>query len=258
MEILILIIVGLIKLHIHIHKMKKEYLIALGIIILIGVASATNFGTTFNPFTGKLDYYATGNQSGNNITVDFLFVDTIMGINDRVRIGDAGEDTHSLTADDDLFVSGKLEIDGDSYFDGIVSFFSTIGSALNLGGNNLQNVTDIDGYLEVINMEDNTTFSGDKDIHYGLLDTNNDFNAQADIKQGDINNLLLFNRTIDGSNIIFDSPLNMPFKFSSAMVILAANTTTMICNTTYEGGMYYDGVDYMIYFCNSTDWRAMA
>jgi len=183
--------------------------------MLIGTVEAIGTSTVFNPFTSKLDYVWNGlisgntNMSGYNITE----VDMIRGNADNIRIGDAGTDTHSLTADDDLFVSGKLEVDGVSYFDGIVNFFSTIGTALNLGGNDLQNVTNIDGYNEIINMEDNTTFSGDKDIHYGLLDVNNDFNAQAEIQQGDTSGLLLFNRTINGTHIIFDSPQGLPFVF---------------------------------------------
>ena len=44
-------------------------------------------------------------------------------------IGDAGSTSHSLAANDDLFVSGKLEVDGDVYFDG--GF--TVGSATATG-----------------------------------------------------------------------------------------------------------------------------
>ena len=159
--------------------------------------------------------------------------DMIIGQSNNVRIGDAGVDTHSLTADDDLFVSGKLEVDGDSYFDGIVNFFSTIGTALNLGGNDLQNVTNIDGYEEVINMEDNVTFAGDKDIHYGEVDINNDLNPQADIKQGDTNNLLLFNRTINGTHIIFDSPQGLPFIFKEDLDVAGNITGNQIYGEMY-------------------------
>jgi len=35
------------------------------------------------------------------------------------QIGDAGAQSHGLVANDDLFVSGKLEVDGSVYFDGI-------------------------------------------------------------------------------------------------------------------------------------------
>ena len=156
-----------------------------------------------------------------NLTVN----ESIFGSGDNVRIGDAGTDSHSLTADDDLFVSGKQEVDGQSYFDGIVNFFSTIGTAIDLNGNNLNNVNEIDGNDEIITMQDNTTFEGTKDTHYGKVDINNILNPQAEIKQGDTNNLLLFNRTIDGTHIIFDSPQGLNFKF------IGANITTNFADT---------------------------
>lgn len=40
-------------------------------------------------------------------------------------VGDAGSTSHSLAANDDLFVSGKLEVDGASYLDGTVSLGGT-------------------------------------------------------------------------------------------------------------------------------------
>jgi len=48
------------------------------------------------------------------------------GSNKPVQIGDAGSTSHSLAANDDLFVSGKLEVDGISYFDSGVYFFSFV------------------------------------------------------------------------------------------------------------------------------------
>lgn len=39
---------------------------------------------------------------------------------DYLRVGDAGTTNHSLAANDDLFVSGKLEVDGASYFDNTI------------------------------------------------------------------------------------------------------------------------------------------
>ena len=43
-----------------------------------------------------------------------------------VTVGDAGTTSHALTADDDLFVTGRLEVDGVTYFDGVVTFSSYI------------------------------------------------------------------------------------------------------------------------------------
>jgi len=39
---------------------------------------------------------------------------------------------------------------------------------------------------------------------------------------------------------------------------LASNTTVLTCNATNEGVVYYDGGVHNMYFCNSTEWRAMA
>ena len=44
-------------------------------------------------------------------------IPTIYGTGSYVRIGDAGATAHSLNSEDDLMVSGKLEVKGASYFD---------------------------------------------------------------------------------------------------------------------------------------------
>lgn len=48
---------------------------------------------------------------------------TITGCSDNVRIGSSNIDSHLLTSSNDLFISGKLEIEGVSYHDNI-SYFS--------------------------------------------------------------------------------------------------------------------------------------
>ncbi len=53
---------------------SKIIYLSLGmILIIIGLVTALEFRTVYNPFTGKLDYYRGSNFSGENITVDFLF-----------------------------------------------------------------------------------------------------------------------------------------------------------------------------------------
>jgi len=44
-------------------------------------------------------------------------VPSLFGVGAYVRIGDAGATSHSLDSEDDLLVSGELEVDGASYFD---------------------------------------------------------------------------------------------------------------------------------------------
>ena len=43
------------------------------IILLVTVVAAYELTTTYNPFTGKLDYHITGNLTGNNVTADWFF-----------------------------------------------------------------------------------------------------------------------------------------------------------------------------------------
>ncbi len=46
--------------------------------------------------------------------------------NGFVKVGDAGEQNRLTPANDDLFVSGKLEVDGNAYFDGISYFYEDL------------------------------------------------------------------------------------------------------------------------------------
>ena len=78
--------------------------------------SATSLTLSGNiTLTGGGNIVSTGNGSitilpnGSGITV----------------IGDAGSTSHSLAANDDLFVTGKLEVDGRAYFDDIIYFYSS-------------------------------------------------------------------------------------------------------------------------------------
>lgn len=62
--------------------------------------------------------------TGYTLTIDNLTgVDSIEGNSNNVRIGN-GTDSHTLTSENDLFVSGQLEVDGASYFDGIAYFLA--------------------------------------------------------------------------------------------------------------------------------------
>ena len=56
-----------------------------------------------------------------------MWTDTIYGAYGDLylRIGDAGTTGHSLTSEDDLLVTGKLEVDGTAYFDSTVSVSSS-------------------------------------------------------------------------------------------------------------------------------------
>jgi len=60
---------------------------------------------------------------GGSSALDFNIIPYTGAI---TQIGDAGSTSHSLVANDDLFVSGKLEVDGTSYFDGAVTHYANV------------------------------------------------------------------------------------------------------------------------------------
>lgn len=53
--------------------------------------------------------YINGVESAQSLTVSTATITQILG---PTRVGDAGTTSHSLTANDDLYVSGKFEVDG--------------------------------------------------------------------------------------------------------------------------------------------------
>ena len=60
---------------------------------------------------------------------------TLMGLSgDYWRIGDAGTTDHSLNSEDDLMVTGELEVDGDAMFDGTAITFGVSSIVAILGG----------------------------------------------------------------------------------------------------------------------------
>ena len=82
-------------------KAYKVILSIISIFLLFGLtyASTSNFKNV--------------NLNGHNLSG----VGTIFGNSTSVRIGDAASNSHSLTSEDDLFVSGNLEVDETVYVD---------------------------------------------------------------------------------------------------------------------------------------------
>lgn len=70
--------------------------------------------------------------TGFNLTIGMIKLGNSAGgildspANTYSRVGDAGTTSHSLAANDDLFVSGKLEVDGAVYFDSIAYLYSSL------------------------------------------------------------------------------------------------------------------------------------
>jgi hypothetical protein len=113
---------------------------------LITVAAAT--------MTGNLD------MSDNSIqNVDSIFGNST---NEPVRIGDAGDTGHSLTSEDDLHATGKLEVDGAAYFDGTID----TGGKLTAGANEIEgSAFDIDGGdISAVTISGGLTWSAAQDL----------------------------------------------------------------------------------------------
>ena len=89
-----------------------------------------------------------GTMGGNfDLTAnDLLHVDSIFGSTAilPVRIGDAATTSHSLASEDDLLVTGRLEVNGRSDFDGNVWF--------NAGGVNISTNMDISNDVAIKNV----------------------------------------------------------------------------------------------------------
>lgn len=106
----------------------------------VGDAAATDHSLVSEDdllVTGKLEVdgtvYFDGNVSLSDSSV--LYTTDIIGVRDAglyLIIGDEALTSHSLAANDDLLVSGKLEVDGIAYFDGLVSVSNANG--LVIGG----------------------------------------------------------------------------------------------------------------------------
>lgn len=113
-------------------------------IILILILSATivySFGSRRDNYLAPFDYgrVLPGNKLSGEYYFDTLIVnllmyakgtikvDTILGDGGRVQIGDATATSDwGLNADDDLQITGKLEVDGDAFFDGAAYYMAAL------------------------------------------------------------------------------------------------------------------------------------
>lgn len=113
---------------------KRKLVLLLVCIFVIGLASAWNFENlkkwnfetgvtaedTYNNYTNVTNGSSFNLSNNNllNVTNDGTKT-TFMGTTgDYNRIGDAGVTSHSLNNEDSLLITGKFEVDGNSYFDG--------------------------------------------------------------------------------------------------------------------------------------------
>ncbi len=97
-----------------------------GDLTLPSAGSLISAGTILVKPSGDTDDYLTFATVSN--------IPSIYGTGSYVRIGDAAATSNSLASEDDLMVSGKLEVDGNSYFDSQYNYFKNNTAEIRLGG----------------------------------------------------------------------------------------------------------------------------
>jgi len=95
--------------------------------------------------TGTLSIGQSGNTiylSSDGATYNFDTLSTLAGTNLTLQpggssytiVGDAGSTSHSLAANDDLYVTGKLEVDGETFLDGDINLGDIVTDTITING----------------------------------------------------------------------------------------------------------------------------
>lgn len=86
-------------------------------------------GNSFSDSSGQRDMQEENVTAGElGATSDGTKTTLLPPTGDYLRIGDAGATSHSLDANDDLLVSGELEVDGATFIDGALTAAGTVSS----------------------------------------------------------------------------------------------------------------------------------
>jgi len=127
-------------------------------------------------------------------------IPSIFGVGAYLRIGDAGTTGHGLAAEDDLMVSGKLEVDGLSFFDSTVTIDQdTDAISLNIDSDATT--------ADVINIDAATTSGIVVDINAGAVTSGKVIDISADgLVDGTIMNMLCQSTSIT-SGKVFNSQI---------------------------------------------------
>lgn len=122
-----------------------------------------------------------------------------------LRIGDAGVTSHSLAANDDLFVSGKLEVDGAAFFDGTVVGASSIYGA-SLGITSLFDITSDGTKVTLLPATGDYLRVGDATTTSHTLNTNDDLLVTGRLE---VDGALFADSTILAASTIYGSALGI-------------------------------------------------
>jgi len=152
---------GVIKRFLLTHKMKKIWLIIISLVFLVAPTFAYEFSTTYNPFTGRLDYHVTENFTGYNVTASYFFGDGSQLIGISMGGGNTTSEIFGV-CDNSTFLKSYIENDP-NWLANISSYYiKTEITGLKYYNsstwNNLWNITSGNTTSEIFAVCDNSTF----------------------------------------------------------------------------------------------------
>lgn len=193
------------------------------------------------------------NSPGSNITI-------CPSAGYFTQIGDAGTTSHSLAANDDLFVTGKFEVDGDVYLDGV----TVIGGPDSF---RMRRVLDDGGHFSIngSNGYGNhnfifTSMSNDlKDHDHTGLSTNPTIFLHS-ATNPDTDNTQWLSLTHDQTDAVISSGKgNIKLSpVSGSYVVLSSSKSTTGDPTGAEGMIYINTFDNVVKIYADGAWRTLA
>lgn len=233
--------------------MKKKIMVTICILI-ISLLSASIFALSTSNFGNLL---VKGDLQFSNTTG--ALVDSPE--NTYLRIGDAGNSSRNLAANDDLLVSGKLEVDGVTYLDSAVNMMGE--GSISLNDNNYgrlklrESSQTVDHFaigLGGLSRSLVITESNDMAIPYQhAQQTHPTVFIQANNGVGNWTGIT--HNTVEG--LITTGNGNLKIASASDIFQIEANDTAVTCNSANAGGIYYNGGENTHYACNVTHWIAL-
>ena len=148
-------------------------------------------------------------------------------VNGEIKDSQSGT-IQNITSQENLFVASNADTNG-HYFNGSIDELKMWNRALSF--NEIEFM-----YLQRTEILD--SYVNQKYVYV-------DSDGKVGIGTNSLSTILNVNGTITSTSL------------GTGILQLTANTTSVVCNTSNAGNIYYNGGDYMMYFCNSTDWRAM-
>ena len=202
------------------------------------------------------------NMNGNNLNN----VEIIEGNGQPIYIGDYSDVGH-VSGQDDLYVGDELEVDGISYFN---------GATWHYGDNRMRDDTELefgtsadDKIIFVTAQNPSATVfalgtasrhllfveKGDQGYNFAHPTSSN---PTIFIHSSNQNQNQWLGLTHDGSNgVISTGSGDLNLSVASGVLLLDGNSTSVVCDSSNAGGIYYNDDTNKHYGCNSTDWNEL-